>query len=374
MRFTLSTTYYALASATAALAAPGQVTPRQGVPFQTTPITDFAEPWALAFLPDQRILVTEKGGALRLVDPTTRSKGNIVGVPRVQYGGQGGLGDVVLHPQFAENSLLYFSYAEPGDASQAGAVVARARLMLNANGGGALEGVEVLWRQSSKYTSQGHFGHRILFGTNSTMWISSGERQQFNPAQDMSTNLGKIIRLNDDGSIPEGNPFAGQGGVAAEVWALGIRNPLGIDLDEQGRLWEIEMGPRGGDELNLIQQGGNYGWPIVSQGDHYDGRDIPNHETRPEFIAPKAYWVPVISPASMIIYKGNMFPRWRGNALIAGLGAMGLVRVEISGDTAREAQRMSMGRRIRCIRESADGALWVLEDGPGGRLLRLTPA
>ena len=369
----LLTTCYALSLVTGAVAAPGHVAPRQN-PFQSTPITDFAEPWSLAFLPDDRILVTEKAGTLRLVDPATNAKGQITGVPPVRYGGQGGLGDVALHPQFAENSLVYISYAEPGDGVQSGAAVARARLVLDSNGGGALEDLEVVWRQSFKDASNGHFGHRILFSANSTLWITSGDRQLFDPAQDMSGNLGKIIRLNDDGTIPEGNPFASSGGVAAQVWALGIRNPLGVDFDAEGRLWEIEMGPMGGDEFNLIEAGANYGWPIVSQGNHYDGRPIPNHETRPEFNAPKAFWVPVISPASMVIYKGDLFPSWKGNALISALGAQGLVRVEISGETAREAQRMSMGRRMRCVRESADGVVWMLEDGPGGRLLRLTPA
>lgn len=373
-RLGLSTTLYALSLVTAALASPWHVAPRQ-TPFKTTPITDFAEPWAIAFLPDNRILVTEKAGKLRIVDPVTKVKGEITGVPPVRYGGQGGLGDVVLHPQYAQNNLVYISYAEPGTGIQSGAAVARATLVLNNNGGGALQNLQVIWRQSAKADGNGHFGHRILFGTdsNSTLWISSGERQLFDPAQATSTNLGKILRLNDDGTVPADNPFASQGGVAAQIWALGIRNPLGIDWDSQGRLWEIEMGPMGGDEFNLIQRGANYGWPVVSQGNHYDGRYIPKHDTRPDFNPPKAFWVPVISPAGMIIYKGDLFPNWKGNALITGLGAMGIVRVEINGDTAREAQRISLGRRMRGIRQGPDGALWVLEDGAGGRLLKLTP-
>lgn len=375
VRFGINTACHALALVTAASAAPFQVTPRQSAnPFQTTPITDFAEPWSLAFLPDERILVTEKNGNLRLVDPATSTKGSITGVPPVRYGGQGGLGDVVLHPQFAENNLVYISYAEPGEGTTSGAAVARARLVLNNETGGALEDLEVVWRQSPKAAGSGHFAHRILFGANSTLWISSGDRQLLDPAQDLSNNLGKILRLNDDGSIPDGNPFADQGGVAAEVWALGIRNPLGFDFDDEGRLWEIEMGPAGGDELNLIEPAGNYGWPVVSEGNHYDGAPIPNHDTRPEFIAPKEFWVPVISPASMVIYKGDLFPDWKGNVIISGLGALGLVRVEISGESAEEAQRYPMGRRMRCVRESPDGTLWTLEDGAGGRLLKLTPA
>ncbi|KAK4442766.1 putative sugar dehydrogenase [Podospora aff. communis PSN243] len=379
----LSTTCAALALVSSVLAVPPtRVAPRQANPFQTTVVTDFAEPWSMAFLPDNRILVTEKRGQLRLVDPATKAKGTITGVPQVAYGGQGGFGDVAIHPRFAENGLVYISYAEAGTGGQSGAAVARARLVLNTSGGGALQNLEVIWRQNQKVGGNGHYGHRLLFergsnnnSNNSTiLWVSSGERQQFDPSQSMTSNLGKILRLNDDGSAADGNPFAAQGGVAAQVWALGIRNPLGIDLDDQGRLWEVEMGPMGGDEINLIERGANYGWPAVSNGNHYDGRQIPNHSTRPEFVAPKASWTPVISPAALIIYKGDLFPAWKGNAIIAGLGAQGLVRVEISGTTAREVQRIRIGKRTRCVRQSVDGALWVLEDGAGGRMLKLTPA
>jgi len=359
----------------AALAVPWQATPRQEAPFVSTPITDFAEPWALALLPDERVLVTEKPGTLRLVDPATQAKGEITGVPEVNYYDQGGLGDVVLHPKYAENSLVYISYAEAAENAQSGAVVARAKLVLDDNGGGALEGLEVIWRQTLAGEELGHFSHRIVFGgDNSTLWITSGDRQSFDPAQDLSSNLGKILRLNDDGTIPESNPFAADGGVAAQVWALGVRNILGMDWDAEGRLWEIEMGPFGGDEFNLIKKGENYGWPLVSNGIHYDGSPIPEHSTRPEFAAPKVWWTPVISPAGMIIYKGDLFPEWKGNAIISGLGAQGLVRVAIDGENAEEVERISMGARMRAIREGKDGALWVLEDLDGGRLLKLTPS
>jgi glucose/arabinose dehydrogenase len=341
----------------------------------STPITDFAEPWALALLPDERVLVTEKPGTLRLVDPSTQAKGEITGVPEVNYYDQGGLGDVVLHPKYAENSLVYISYAEAAENAQSGAVVARAKLVLDDNGGGALEGLEVIWRQTLAGEELGHFSHRIVFGgDNSTLWITSGDRQSFDPAQDLSSNQGKILRLNDDGTIPEGNPFAADGGVAAQVWALGVRNILGMDWDAEGRLWEIEMGPFGGDEFNLIKKGENYGWPLVSNGIHYDGSPIPEHSTRPEFAAPKVWWTPVISPAGMIIYKGDLFPEWKGNAIISALGAQGLVRVAIDGENAEEVERISMGARMRAIREGKDGALWVLEDLDGGRLLKLTPS
>ncbi|KAL2208717.1 soluble quino protein glucose dehydrogenase [Sarocladium strictum] len=369
MRFGLS----ALALVTAVTAVPSPLVERQS-PFQETAIADLNEPWALAFLPDERVLVTERAGTLRLVDPSTSSTGEITGVPSVVYAGQGGLGDVAIHPNFEENNQVYISYVVSADGGASNAVVARGTLALNENGGGALEDLEVIWVQDPPISGSGHFSHRILFDSDGFMWISSGDRQQFDPAQDMSGNLGKILRLNDDGTVPEGNPFADEGGVAAQVWSLGVRNPLGIAFDAEGRLWEIEMGPQGGDELNLIQEGGNYGWPEVSEGIHYDGEDIPNHSTRPEFIPPKVAWVPSISPASVIVYKGDLFSDWTGNALIAALGQQGVVRVELDGEDATEAEKISMGRRIRTIREDPEGALWILEDGPGGRLVKLTPA
>ena len=208
------------------------------------------------------------------------------------------------------------------------------------------------------------------------MWISSSERQKFDPAQDMKTNLGKIIRLNDDGSVPADNPFARQGGVAAQVWSLGHRNALGLAFDAQGRLWEHEMGPKGGDELNLIERGRNYGYPLVSNGDHYDGRVIPDHDTRPEFAAPTISWNPVISPAGLVFYSGDRFPQWKGDAFIGGLSSKSLVRIEFDGTQAREAARYDMGERIREVEQGPDGSLWLLEDGndgSGGRLLKLSP-
>ena len=330
----------------------------------------------MTFLPDGRLLVSEKPGALKLFDPAATRSGEISGVPAVAYLGQGGLGDVVLHPQFAQNGLVYLSYAEAGESDTFGAAVARAQLTFDTNGGGALSGLEVIWRQTPKVTGGGHYGHRIVFAPDGQLFISSGERQHFDPAQDMSGNLGKIVRLNDDGSLPADTPFADQGGVAAQVWTLGHRNPLGIAFDPQGRLWSIEMGPKGGDEFNLIERGSNYGYPIVSNGDHYDGRDIPDHPTRPEFNAPEVSWSPVISPGDFIFYSGAAFPDWQGDVLIAGLSAKSLVRVEISGDSAREAERFDMGQRIREVEQGPDGALWLLEDeykGSGGRLLKLTP-
>lgn len=341
-------------------------------PFTAQPVAAFDEPWAMTFLPDGRLLVTEKPGRL-LVVTQDGQKAPVSGVPEVDYGGQGGLGDVVLHPEFEENGVIYLSYAEAGEDNVRGAAVTRAQLEL-AEHGGALSGQEVVWRQEPKVTGRGHYGHRIAFSPDGYMFISSGERQHFTPAQDMEQNLGKVVRLNDDGSVPADNPFADRGGVAAQIWTLGHRNPLGLAFDPRGRLWELEMGPRHGDELNLIVKGENYGYPIVSNGNHYDGRDIPDHDTRPEFEAPKEFWVPAISPGSLVFYTGELFPEWQGDALIGGLGSQALVRVEIRGDTASEAARYPMGERIRAVRQGPDGAIWLLEDGEGGRLLKLTPA
>lgn len=342
-------------------------------PFNASAVASFDEPWAMAFLPDGRLLVTEKKGALKLVDVSSGKVGDITGVPAVDVAGQGGFGDIALHPQFSSNHVVYLSYVQAGEGNTRGAVVARGSLRLDANGGGALSDLKVIWQQVPKVKGDGHFGHRLLFGSDGKLWISSSERQKFDPAQDMQSNLGKIVRLNDDGSTPADNPFADKAGVTAQIWSLGHRNILGLAFDANGRLWADEMGPRGGDELNLIERGANYGYPLVSNGNHYDGRDIPDHSTRPEFKAPKTWWTPVISPSSLMIYSGALFPDWRGDAFIGGLSSQALVRVEFDGDNAREAARYDMGKRIRAVQQGPDGAIWLLEDGKGGRLLELKP-
>ena len=362
-----------------------QVACAQGsLPFEARPIAQFDEPWALDFLPDGRMLVTEKKGNMYVVSQDgTRSRA-IGGMPDVAYGGQGGLGDVAVHPDFAENGLIYISYAESGAGDTRGAAVARA-VLNNPDNRPSLSNLEVVWRQYPKLVGRGHYGHRILFDDDGYMYISSGDRQKFTPAQDMQSNVGKIVRLNDDGSVPEDNPFVDyysddpfvdDEGVYPEIWSMGHRNPLGIAFDADGQLWDIEMGPAGGDELNRVERGANYGYPIVSNGEHYDGRPIPDHDTRPEFNAPAAWWTPVISPGDLMIYKGDMFGDWRGDALIAGLSSQAIVRVSLDGSSAREVERYGMGVRIRSVVEGPDGALWVIEDergGRGGRLLKLTP-
>jgi len=341
-----------------------------GDAFVATPIAKFEEPWAMSFLPDGRMLVTEKKGRLLVVTQDGEKSEPVAGVPDVDYGGQGGFGDVVLHPDYASNGIVYISYVEAGDDDTRGAAVARARLELNDNGG-SLTDLEVIWRQDPKVTGKGHFGHRIAFSVDGYLFISSGERQKFDPAQDMKQNLGKILRFHDDGSVADDNPFIDQGGVTAQIWSLGHRNPLGIDFDAQGRLWNVEMGPGGGDELNLVIRGENYGYPIVSWGNHYDGADIPDHDTRPEFEEPKVWWTPVISPGALMFYSGDLFPEWKGSAFVAGLSSKAIIRVAIDGDSASEAERFDMKERIRAIRGGPNGAIWVLESD--GRLLKLTP-
>ena len=351
-------------------AAGQQARPATG--FKPVEIARFDEPWAMTFLRDGRLLVTEKRGAVKLMSRDGKV-GTVTGAPRVDYGGQGGMGDIVLHPRFDQNRLVYLSWVEAGKGDTRGAAVGRARLALDEKGGGRLEGLQVIWRQTPKVAGRGHFGHRLAFAPDGHLFITSGERQKFDPAQDMSTNLGKVIRLNDDGSVPGDNPFAKRGGVTAQIWSYGHRNPLGLAFDAQGLLWEHEMGPAGGDELNLIERGSNYGYPLVSNGDHYDGKPIPDHDTRPDLNAPEASWNPVISPAGFLIYSGDKFPAWRKNGFIGGLSSRALIRIEFDGKRAREAQRWDMGSRIREIEQGPDGAIWVLEDGGNARLLKLTP-
>jgi glucose/arabinose dehydrogenase len=362
------------AIALAACSASGGGLLAQARPFEVENLAQFAEPWAMTFLPNGDLLVTEKRGALKL----RRADGRILevaGVPQVSYGGQGGMGDVVLHPGFAGNHLVYLSWIEAGEGETRGAVVGRARLNLG-EAGASLSDLQVIWRQAPKLEGGGHFSHRIAFGPDGKLYISSGERQAFDPAQDMSGNLGKVVRLNDDGTVPADNPWSAQGGVTAQLWSAGHRNLLGLAFDGAGNLWEVEMGPQGGDELNLVRRGLNYGWPRVSNGSHYDGRDIPDHGAGDGFEPPKVWWNPSISPSSLIVYSGAMFPEWRGDALIGALSGTALIRVDLNGTNAAKADQWDMGARIREVEQAPDGAVWLLEDqrgGGGGRLLRLTP-
>ncbi len=343
----------------------------KGSIIQASVIASFDEPWAMTFLPDGTMLVTTKPGKLYHVTQTGR-KTEVSGMWEVAYGGQGGLGDVVLHPNFAKNSYVYISSAETLDGGRTvGAIVTRAKLDLS-GGAPKLTDRTRIWTQEPKVQGHGHYSHRIAFGPDGKLFITSGERQKQTPAQNFNTALGKIIRLNDDGSVPDDNPWQDKGRLAKTFWTMGHRNMLGIAFDKAGRLWVHEMGPRHGDELNLILRGSNYGWPVVSNGDHYSGVPIPDHDTRPEFNAPKAYWVPSIAPSGLVIYDGALFPDWKGDAFIGGLVSRTLIRVDLDGETAEEAERFEWGKRIREVEQGPDGALWVLEDRNGGRLLKLT--
>ena len=345
-------------------------------PFETTVIADFDEPWAMAFIPGTPYaLITEKKGKLKLWE----SKGAVVdveGVPTVAYGGQGGLGDIILHPDFANNGYVYLSFAEAGEGGF-GAAVARGKLDLKA-AKPTLTDVQVIWRQEPKVSGQGHYGHRMAFGPDGMLYISSGERQKFQPAQDLNQNLGKIVRLTDGGMVPSDNPFYDQGRVKSQIWSYGHRNPLGLAFDANGRLWNQEMGPEGGDELNLVKKAANYGYPKASNGRNYGAAtdDLPDHAPGDGFEAPKVFWNPAISPGGLMIYSGDMFKAWKGSAFIGGLGAKALVRVKLDGENATKADQWDMGARIREVEQGPDGAIWLLEDqraGSEGRLLKLTP-
>ena len=343
-------------------------------------LTSFNNPWAMAFLPDGHSLVTEKGGTLWLLDKEQHKRFAVSNVPNITARGQGGLGDVIIHPEFTSNNTLYISYVERDDKNDAfsGAVIERATLTIT-DSGATLSDRQVIWRQSPKMTGNGHYSHRMAFSPDGHLFITSGERQKFTPSQNMAMNLGKIVRLNDDGSVPEDNPFYGQGSVTEQIWTLGHRNPLGIDFDDEGNLWVHEMGPRHGDELNIIERGRNYGYPTVSQGDHYSGVKIPNHEDFPIFKSPELAWVPAISPAGFIIYKGDKFSDWTGNGFIGGLSSKALVRVAIQKNdkgkwNVQEAERYEWGKRVREVEQDSMGNIYVLEDKEGGRLIKLVSA
>ncbi|MGP5295625.1 PQQ-dependent sugar dehydrogenase [Psychrobacter faecalis] len=354
--------------------------------FTTKTVATFDEPWAMTALPrihkqPPRLLVTQKAGELLIVDMATGVKISVNGVPKVAYGGQGGLGDIILAPDFATSNNIYISYVEAGmgaDSNKFGAKVIKTTLMGLDTDAPRLQAITPIWEQTPKPKGQGHYSHRLLFSPDGQyLYISSGERQEKTPAQDMSVNLGKIVRLHPDGSVPADNPFAQNGSdIATQFWTIGHRNVLGMAFDDKGRLWAHEMGPRGGDEFNLIEKGNNYGWPVVSNGRNYSGTDIPGHDTHPDFAAPKISWTPVISPSSMSIYqtgKYNDFPAWQGNALISGLSSKALIVVTLDDNNdAAERYRYDMGERIRSVL-TVDGQVWLLEDGDKGRLLQLLP-
>lgn len=341
------------------------------VSFRRTVVARFDEPWALAFLPGTPYLaVTQRGGALKLRNQSTGRVITVSGTPRVVHAGQGGLGDLIPAAGYNGSSRrdVYLSWAEAGSGGS-GAVVGRATLVISGNSA-RLSGLRVIWRQAPKTSGSGHFSHRLAISPDRKhLFVTSGDRQKMTPAQDLSVTLGKVVRLTLDGKPAPGNPFAGRPGAANQIWSYGHRNPLGLAFDGAGRLWSSEMGPRGGDELNVIQRGGNYGWPRASNGTHYDGRDIPDHRSGDGFVAPRTSWNPSISPGSLMIYSGRMFPSWRGDAFIGALSGEALIRVDLNGTTARKAQRWNLGQRIREVEQAPDGSIWLAQDD--GALVRL---
>jgi len=361
-------------------------------PLQLEQLATLEFPWGMAVLPDGRLLITEKPGRLRIF-ANGRLSPPIQNVPPVSYRErpteQGGLLDVAIDPDFTRNRRIYLSYSEaaphpsaardagdprfggyldPTDNRLNGGAVARAVL-----DGTQLRDVQVIWRQE-KTTGRGHFGHRLVFGGDGTLFITSGERMRFDPAQSLSSNLGKVVRINTDGSLPKDNPFAGEPAARGDIWTLGHRNILAAAVHPTtGDLWVWEMGPLGGDELNIIQRGRNYGWPVVSDGDNYDKSPIPDHATRKEFERPIRTWTPVISPSGALFYQGSLLP-WRGDAIAGGLSSKTLIRLDLDGTRVTREERIDLQRRVRDVAEAPDGSLLVITDEKNGALLRLAPA
>jgi len=324
-------------------------------------------PWGLTFLPDGRMLVTERPGRLRLVAQDGKISEPLKGVPEVFAEGQGGLLDVALDPNFGSNGVVYLSYSELGERG-AGTAVARAKL-----GDNGLDDVQVIFRQEPKVDGGNHFGSRLAFSPDGKLFVTLGERFKFAPAQDLGTHLGKVVRINSDGSVPQDNPFVGQKGALPEIWSYGHRNPQGAAIHpETGKLWENEFGPLGGDELNIPAAGANYGWPVVSWGKHYNGTDIPDPPTHPEFADAIYHWNPVISPSGMTFYTADAIPGWKGNLLIGGLSSEAIVRLVLDGEKVTEEERIPMGTRIRDVSQGPDGAVYALTDEGDGKILRLT--
>jgi glucose/arabinose dehydrogenase len=403
MRLVTTTLFLAMAATGAcAQVNAGAQAPEPSLPFTLTQVATFNLPWRMAFLPDGRMLVTEKTGPVWLVTPAG-AKTPVANVPAVLYGGQGGMLGVYLSPNYAADHSVYLTYSEPGEDGSSLAL-ARARLAIS-QGGASLEGLQVIWRDGERGRG-GQFGAAIAFAPDKkSLFLTVGDRQRMTPAQDPNQPLGKILHLTLDGKPAPGNPMAGKTGAAsvpviapprdtelaktapvvrtytfpgpnltpAETWSVGHRTPYGLAFAPDGRLWEVEHGPKGGDELNLIEPGKNYGWPLVSYSVNYNDTPIPSPDTRPDLEKPKVYWTPVIAPGNLTFYKGAMFPQWQGSALIGGMVSKTLNRIVVSGATARPAERWDVGRRIRDVEVAPDGAIWLLEDATPGGMFRVTP-
>jgi len=382
----------------------GEQTVDTSKPFNTTQVTTLKLPWRIAFLPDGRMLITEKVGALWLVTQQGE-KTEVANVPAVVWRGQGGMLGVYLSPHYATDHNVYLTYSEPQEVGGSSLALARAQLKIG-NGAASLEGLKVIWRDGEGGLG-GQFGAAVAFSPDSKyLFLSVGERQRFTPAQDPNQPLGKILRLTLDGKPAPGNPMAGKVGsptvpvidppadtekakdapvvrtytfpgpnlTPSETWATGFRTPYGLAFAPDGKLWEVEHGPRGGDELNLIEPGKNYGWPLVSYGHNYNGVPIPSPDTRPDLVKPVLYWVPVIAPGNLMFYKGAMFPKWNGSGFVGGLSTMALVRITFDGKGGAQAvDRWDMGHRVRDVEVAPDGALWMVEDASPGGVFRITP-
>jgi glucose/arabinose dehydrogenase len=380
----------------------GSQAPEAAVPFTMTQVATFNLPWRIAFLPDGRMLITEKGGALWLVTQQGE-KSPVANIPAVEAHGQGGLLGVFLSPHYASDHAVYLTYAEPNEGGSSLAL-ARATLSLEKSGA-SLQNIKVVWHDAAGGKG-GQFGAQVAFSPDGKyLFLSSGDRQRMTPAQDPNSPLGKVLRLTLDGKPAPGNPMAGKTGARtlpiidppedtekaktapvvrtytfpgpnltpAETWTSGHRCPYGLAFAPDGRLWEVEHGPRGGDEVNLLEPGKNYGWPLVSYAVNYNGVPIASPTTRPDLEEPVLYWTPVIAPGNLMFYHGKMFPQWEGSAFVSGLATKSLSRIVIKGATATSAERWAVGHRIRDVEAAPDGALWMIADEKTGGLFRLTP-
>ena len=326
-------------------------------------------PWGIEFLPDNRLLVTERAGTLRILEADNTISDPVPGTPEVFNVGQGGLLDVALHPDFDQNKYVYFTYSDPGPDSTATTALGRGTFEND-----QINNFEVLFKMEPYVKGPNHFGGRINFTENNEILLTLAERFKFDPAQDLSSHLGTVVRLKDDGTASEKNPKFEDKNARKEIWSYGHRNIESAAIHPQtGELWVAEMGPMGGDELQVAKAGKNYGWPVVSWGDNYDGSEIPKPSTRPEFEDAVVKWTPTISPSGMIFYEGDLFPEWKNSMFIGGLTSSGLVRVKVNGEQAEEVERIPLAKRIRDVEQHPDGSIWVITDEDNGMILQLKP-